>query len=137
MYRNNVNLLGRITKDLELKTIGEDNCVVDFNLAVNRVTKKDAEHPEADFIPMAAWGKTAENIVKFFNKGDRIGVSGRLQSRTYEDKDSGKNRSVIEMIVEDFEFIEKKNNNATTKPTSSAKAQSAPAAKQNDDELPY
>ena len=137
MYRNNVNLLGRITKDLELKTIGEDNCVVNFNLAINRVTKKDAEHPEADFIPVTAWGKTAENIVKFFGKGDRIGVSGRLQSRTYEDKDSGKNRSVIEVVVDEFEFIEKKTDNATAKQTSPAKGQSAPAAKQSDDDLPY
>ena len=137
MYRNNVNLLGRITKDLEVKSIGEDNCVLNFNLAINRVTKKDAEHPEADFIPIVAWGKTAENIAKFFGKGDRIGVSGRLQSRTYEDKDSGKNRSAIEVVVDEFEFIEKKTDNATTKPTSSAKVQSAPAAKQSDDDLPY
>ena len=129
MYRNSVSLLGRITKDLELKTIGEDNCVVNFNLAINRITKKDAEHPEADFIPIVAWGKTAENIAKFFGKGDRIGVSGRLQSRIYEDKDSGKNRSVIEMVADEFEFIEKK--------TDSAKAQSVPSAKQSDDDLPY
>ena len=137
MYRNNVNLLGRITKDLEIKSIGEDNCVLNFNLAINRVTKKDAEHPEADFIPIVAWGKTAENIAKFFGKGDRIGVSGRLQSRTYEDKDSGKNRSVIEMVVDEFEFIEKKTDNAAAKPNTSAKAQNAPSVKQSDDDLPY
>ena len=136
MYRNSVSLLGRITKELELKKVGEDNCVVNFNLAINRVTKKDADHPEADFIPIVAWGKTAENITKFFSKGDRIGVSGRLQSRVYEDKDSGKNRTVIEMVADEFEFIEKKDGQTTSAPTKSSKPHNE-TAQQSDDDLPY
>lgn len=136
MYRNSVSLLGRITKELELKKVGEDNCVVNFNLAINRITKKDADHPEADFIPVVAWGKTAENIAKFFSKGDRIGVSGRLQSRVYEDKDSGKNRTVIEMVADEFEFIEKKDGQATPAPTKSSKPNNE-TTQQSDDDLPY
>ena len=137
MYRNSVSLLGRITKDLELKKVGEDNCVVNFNLAINRVTKNDADHPEVDFIPIVAWGKTAENIAKFFSKGDRIGVSGRLQSRVYEDKDSGKNRTVIEMVADEFEFIEKKDGQATSAPTKASTKTNNETTQQSDDDLPY
>lgn len=104
---NKVFELGRITATPEVREAGE-NKVCNFRIAVDKRMGKNADHPEANFFGCTAWGKTAEIIATYFNKGDRILVSGRLENRRYEDKD-GATRTVTEIIVEDFDFIEKKN----------------------------
>lgn len=104
---NYVSFIGRFTKDPEIKTVGNgDNRVCNFTLARNRPTK-DKEHPEADFIDCVAWNGTADLIGKYFSKGNRIGVSGSLSTRTYEDT-NGVKRKVTEISVRDIEFIESK-----------------------------
>lgn len=98
---NKVNLIGRVTKDIELRSTPNGVSVVKFMMAVSR-RKKD----EADFIPCVAWNKTAELMDKYVAKGDRIGVSGRIQTGYFE-KD-GKRVYTTDIIVEDLEFLEKK-----------------------------
>lgn len=95
---NSVNLMGRITKDLEIENYGDTN-VLKFNIAINRMGKKD----EVDFIPCTAFNKTAENIKKFFGRGNLIGITGRLQVNQFKDKD-GNNRTSTTVIVESFSF---------------------------------
>lgn len=111
MFRNHFTGMGRLTADPELRTAGESN-VVNFTIAVNRVPRKGSESNEADFIDVVAWNVLAENIVKYFKKGDRIGVEGHIQTRSYEDKDGNKRRAV-EVVAEGFEFIERKNSSAS------------------------
>lgn len=113
MFGNNVEFLGRITHDLELRTISSGTSVLDFTLARNRMKTKDGEDAGADFVRCTAWGKIAETINTYFRKGERIGVSGRLQTDNYEDKDGNK-RSTTKIMVESIEFIEKKNSSGDT-----------------------
>ena len=103
---NKVQLLGRICHDLELKTSGE-NKYTRFNVAINRRYTKEDGTRDADFIGCVAWNNSAETIVKYFKKGNQIGIVGRLQSGSYDDQD-GKKRYTTDVIVEEFDFVEKK-----------------------------
>lgn len=104
---NHVNLIGRITKDIELRyTQGTQTAVTKFSIAVTRKFKKD----EADFISCIAWGKTAELMSKYVRKGDKIGINGRLETGSYENKDKVKVYTT-DVIVEELEFLEKKHEN--------------------------
>lgn len=98
---NNVVLVGRLTKDLELK--GEENKYVRFTLAINRTFKNKEGEYEADFIPCVAFGTSAENLVQHCHKGDRIGIKGCIQSYVY-DKEGYKEYG-IEIIVERLTFL--------------------------------
>lgn len=105
---NKVILLGRLTRDVELKTGGANNTsFARFNIAVNRKFKNQDGIYEADFINCVSFGKNAENIAKFFTKGSQIGVTGRIQTGNYKDKD-GKTVYTTDVMVDDFDFIEKK-----------------------------
>lgn len=109
---NKVELLGRLTADEQVKYSQGDKPIAigRFNLAVNRKFKREGEQ-DADFVSCVAFGKTAENIEKYFHKGERIVVCGRLQTGKYE-KD-GQTHYTTDVIVEEFDFVESKNNNAT------------------------
>lgn len=137
MYNNRITLLGRVTRDIELKEVGE-NKIVNFTVAVDRIKKGD-DHPEADFIPCVAFNKTAEIMAKYVLKGDRVGVAGHLQSRSYEDKE-GNRRTVYEVVVEDFAFIESaKSRTANTDDTpavNKADKKFVPV-EDDDDDLPF
>ena len=109
---NKVELLGRICHDLELKEAGE-NKYTRFNLAVNRRYAKEDGTREADFISVIAWNKGAETIVKHFKKGHQIGIVGRLQTGSYE-KEDGTKAYTTDVIVEEFDFVEKKNEERPT-----------------------
>lgn len=101
---NKVTLVGRLTKDPELKfTPGAGTAVTTFTLAVNRKFKKEGQ-PEADFIPVVVWGKMAENVAQYMSKGRQIGICGRIETRNYDAKD-GTKRYVTEVIAEDVEFL--------------------------------
>lgn len=110
---NNVTLIGRLTKDPELKyTTGNNTAVCQFNIAVDRRFKSDNQ-PSADFIPVVAWKQTAEFVSKYFNKGSRIAIIGQLQTRSWDDTE-GKKHYVMEVIANNVEFCESKqasNNN--------------------------
>lgn len=99
---NNITIQGRLTKDIELRYTKTDKAVASFTIACNR-----SYGEETDFINCIAWQKTAEFIQKYFNKGDMLLLSGRLQQRTYEDKD-GKKRSAFDVVVNEINFCESK-----------------------------
>lgn len=98
---NKIALLGRIANDLEIKEYNEVK-VLKFNIAVNRMKKKNEERPEVDFINCTSFGNQAEVIQKYFKKGDLICVTGRLQIENYE-KDGIKKQS-HSVILETFDF---------------------------------
>ncbi len=99
---NKVILMGRFTRDPEMRQSQQGTPVVSFTLAVDRRFAKEGQQ-SADFISCVAWSRLAEFICKYFQKGSMIAVSGRLQSRTYDDKD-GKRQYVTEVVVEDAYF---------------------------------
>lgn len=102
---NKVVLIGRLTKDPELKfTPGNGTAVSTFTLAVDRRGSKDGQK-EADFISVVAWGKTAELVANYMSKGKLLGVSGRIQARSYDAKD-GTKRYVTEVVAEEVQFLE-------------------------------
>ena len=111
---NKVILLGRLTKDPEVKfTQNNNTCVCTFGLAVNRKFKQEGQ-PDADFINVVAWAKTAEFVSKYFAKGQQVAVSGHLQTRNYDDKE-GKKIHVTEVVAEEVYFADsKKEQSATT-----------------------
>ncbi len=103
---NKAILVGRLTKDPELKTTASGTSVCAFTLAVQRKFKNQKGNYEADFINCAAWRGTAEFICKYFEKGSLIGVTGSIQTRNYE-KD-GSRVYITEVIVDEAEFVESK-----------------------------
>ena len=104
MDLNRVILIGRTTRDIELKYTPSGAAVCSFTLANGRKVK-DVE--QTSFIDCVAWQKSAEIIAQYVAKGHRIAVEGRLQQRSWDDQD-GKKRSKIEVVVENFQFLEGK-----------------------------
>ena len=106
-------LMGRLTKEPELRHTQSDIPVVSFTLAVDRgySRNKDAQQT-ADFINVVAWRGTAEFVSKWFSKGQLVAVSGRLQARTYKDKD-GNNRIATEVVADEVFFAESKKSEQT------------------------
>ena len=100
---NSIVLMGRLVKDPEIKVTPSEKMVCTFTLAVERPFAKK----EADFINIVAWGKTAEVVGNYVQKGQRLLVEGRLQIRNYVAKDGNK-RYVTEVVANSVEFIEKK-----------------------------
>ena len=108
---NKVLLMGNITRDIELRHLPTSNtAVANIGLAVNRKWRDAAGElkEEVTFVDCEAFGKTAENISKFFSKGKPIFLEGRLKLDTWKDKTDGSNRSKLKIVVETFEFVESK-----------------------------
>ena len=102
---NKITLIGRITKEPELKYLpNSETAVVNITLAVDRRFKKDNE-TTADFIPVVIFGKQAESLVQYVDKGKKIAIVGRLQTRSYDHKD-GYKVYITEVYAEEVEFIE-------------------------------
>lgn len=102
---NKVVLIGRLTKDPELKfTPGTGTAVTTFSIAVDRRFRKEGQQ-EADFIPIVVWGKQAESTANYMTKGKLIGISGRIETRSYDAKD-GTKRYVTEVVAEEVQFLE-------------------------------
>lgn len=111
---NTITLLGRLTKNPEARYTSTGKAVTLFTLAVNRPYTNSDGQREADFINCQAWGKTAEVVGNHVSKGDRLLVEGRLQIRSYTDKE-GVKRYAAEVVVNRVEFIEqKKDSNVKT-----------------------
>ena len=102
---NKIELLGRLTKDPEIRYTQNNTPVASFSLAVNRRFAKEGEQ-QADFINIVAWNKTAEFCGKYFKKGSQIALVGRLQTRSYED--NGTKKYVTEVIAEEVYFADTK-----------------------------
>ena len=99
---NNVVIMGRLTKDPELKTTQSGLSVVSFTVAVDRNCQKDGER-RADFLNVVAWRQTAEFVEKYFAKGSMIAIQGSIQTRKYEDK-SGNKRTSVEIVADNVSF---------------------------------
>ena len=113
---NKVIIIGRNTKDLELKQTASGASVVEFGIAVKRAFKNANGEYESDFFNCIAFSKLAETISKYVKKGDQIGLEGRLQTRNYTNRD-GKKVYVTEIIVENVEFLQTKKQEEQTSPT--------------------
>ena len=135
---NKVVLLGRLTKDPEIRYTQTNNIMVaSFSLAVNRRFAKEGEERQADFINVVAWSKTAEFCSKYFKKGQQVGIIGRIQTRNWED-DQGQKHYVTEVVAEEAYFADSKREGADE----SILGSSTPVNNefepiQDDDELPF
>lgn len=109
---NRAILIGRVTKDIELKTTESRKSIAFFTLAVNRDYKNAEGKYDTDFINCVAFGQQAETISKFVHKGDRFGVEGKINTRTYEKQD-GSRVYITEIIVSGFDFLESKKDKPT------------------------
>lgn len=102
-------LMGRTTKDIELKTTASGTSVTSFTLAVDKRVKK-GEEKQADFINIVAWRQTAEFAANYIRKGQLIAIEGSIQTRKYQDKE-GKDRTVFEVVANQIHFAEAKRDN--------------------------
>ena len=101
---NKVTLVGRISTNLELRYTGSNKAYCRFNLAVNKNYKNEYGEYETDFIPVTVWGKPAENLVQYQNKGSLILVDGSISMSNYTDKD-GNNRTSFEVMTSNVQFL--------------------------------
>ena len=101
---NSVQIMGRITKDLELRIVRNDLAVLSFSIAYN---ERRNDRDEVNFFDITAFGRQAENISKFFKKGQRILLQGRLRHERFNDKE-GNPRSKVSIILNEFDFVEPK-----------------------------
>ena len=140
---NKTILMGNLTRDVEMRTTPSGQNVANFSLAVSRSWKgQDGQQQEqTSFINCVAWGKAGEIIAQYLTKGRPVLVSGRLDQRTWEDKETGGKRSKVEVVVEDFNFVDSggggQNSGDYDAPRASSSGSSnkpaAPAASEIDD----
>lgn len=102
---NNVTLVGRMTRDAELRYTPQNQAVATFSLAVNRDFKNQNGEREADFINCVIWRQQAENLANWAKKGALIGITGRIQTRNYENQ-QGQRGYVTEVVAEKFQLLE-------------------------------
>ncbi len=107
---NRTVLVGRLTRDPEIRFTQSQRAVCNFSLAVNRNFTNASGEREADFINIVSWGRTAENVSKYMSKGSLVAVDGRIQTRNYEN-DRGERVYVTEVVAENVTFLESKNSN--------------------------
>ena len=130
---NSVQLVGRFTHDPDVRYTNGGATVARFSVAVDRRFAKEGEQ-SADFINVVAFGKTAEFIEKYFHKGQRIGVVGRIQTGSYKNKD-GATVYTTDVVAENVEFVESKGGNNQQQPQPPADFVNVPDIP--DDELPF
>ncbi|MFI3114713.1 MAG: single-stranded DNA-binding protein [Clostridia bacterium] len=129
---NKVILMGRLTRDPELRHTASNTAVCGFSLAVNRDYVPQGGQAQADFIDIVSWGKTAEFVSKYFVKGQLVAVTGRLQSRSWEDK-NGNKRVTVEVNAEEVHFAEPKRSSQNSTTQSAGGRQTEPASFDFDD----
>lgn len=105
---NKVTLMGNLTRDPETRTTPGGQSVTSFSLAVNRSWRgADGQQQESvSYIDCTAWGKAGEIIAQYMGKGRALLVSGRLDQRSWDDKETGQKRNKVEVVVEDFNFVD-------------------------------
>ncbi len=124
---NKVFLIGRLTRDPELRYTGSNIPVATFSLAVNRNFSNQQGEREADFINIVVWRKQAENVKNYLSQGSQVAVDGRIQTRSYDGND-GQKRYVTEVVAENVEFLGSKNssNNSNNNASSSNNTEPTP-----------
>ena len=131
---NKAILMGRLTKDPDIKyTQSTNTMVASFSLAVPRRFKQEGQ-TNVDFINIVAWSKTAEFVSKYFSKGQQVGVIGRIQTRNYKD-DKGVMHYITEVIAEEVYFADHKKENTESKTAVTTENELAQVL--DDDDLPF
>ncbi|NLD46750.1 MAG: single-stranded DNA-binding protein [Clostridiaceae bacterium] len=137
---NKAIIMGRLTRDPELRYTNANNTpVCSFTLAVDRQFSRQGEERQADFIPIVAWSKTAEFCSKYFTKGLKVAVVGRIQTRTWDDNE-GKKHYVTEVVAEEAHFADSKKGEGTAaRPSDIGGGQPSDGfyPLEEDDELPF
>ena len=135
---NKVILLGRMTKDPEVRYTQGDNSIATarFSVAINRKTKNAEGNYDADFINCVSFGKTSEFIEKYFHKGDMIALVGRIQTGSYTNKD-GVKVYTTDVIVEEVEFAGGKSNSGETQQKNTSKNGFMSIPTGTDEEMPF
>lgn len=128
---NNVNIIGRLTKDVEVRKTSTNKSVSSFSIAVDNLATKDGEKTTS-FFNCNAWNSVAETLSKYTRKGDRIAISGSLIQRNYEK--NGEKISVVEINVNSITLIENKKENASVNSENKSVENDN---KINDDDLPF
>lgn len=122
---NKVVLIGRLTRDPELRYTGSNTPVATFSLAVNRNFTNQNGEREADFINIVVWRKQAENVKNFLTQGSQVAVEGRIQTRTYDGQD-GQKRYITEVVADNVEFLGSKNSSNNSNSGSNKNAEPTP-----------
>ena len=122
---NNTVLVGRLTKDVELRYTPSNVAVATFTLAVNRTFKNENGEREADFINCVMWRQQAENLANWAKKGALIGITGRIQTRSY-DNQQGQRVYVTEVVAEQFQLLESRNSQGQSQNQTRPTQQQAP-----------
>ncbi len=112
---NKTFLVGRLTKDPELKYLSNNIAVANFTIAINRTFANQSGEREADFINIVVWRKQAENAKKYLSKGSLVGIDGRIQTRSY-DNPEGKKVYITEVVADNVQFLESKNQKDNVSP---------------------
>ena len=131
---NKVELIGRLTKDPEIRNTANQVPFCNFTLAVDRSFKDSNGQRQADFINCVAWRQTATFIQKYFRKGNRLGICGSIQTRSYQDQ-NGQKVFVTEVIADEAEFIE--SNNAQAPAPAQQAPEPEPQAQEEGGGLPF
>jgi single-strand DNA-binding protein len=103
---NRVVLIGRLTRDPELRTTSTGKNVVEFSIAVNKKIKPQDGQPDADFFRIKAWGQTADYVSNYITKGRLVGVDGRLETRKWTDQ-NGANRETVEIVADNVNALDR------------------------------
>ncbi|HGI4338942.1 TPA: single-stranded DNA-binding protein [Streptococcus agalactiae] len=136
---NNIVLVGRMTKDAELRYTPSNQAIATFSLAVNRNFKNQSGEREADFINCVIWRQQAENLANWAKKGALVGITGRIQTRNYENQ-QGQRIYVTEVVAENFQLLESRNSQQQTNQSgNSSNSYFGNANKMDisDDDLPF
>lgn len=136
---NRAILVGRLTRDPELRYTGNGTAAASFSLAVNRQFKNQQGEREADFINCVIWRKAAETFCNYTHKGSQVAIDGRIQTRNYENSE-GSRVYVTEIVVENFSFLDSGNGSEGKKKTSSKGdpfASNGDSIDIDDDDLPF
>ena len=126
MSINRIIVVGRLTRDPELRTTSTGKDVVEFSIAVNKRIKP-ADGPDADFFRVKAWGQTASYVGEYIGRGRLVAVDGRLESRKYTDKE-GNAREIVEIVAENVNALDRPKEDAKPRQESRGKAKPAPDA---------
>jgi len=140
---NRVILLGNLTRDAETKHL-TGSSVTGFGMAVNRKWKDASGEMKEEvlFVDVTAWGKTGENIAQYFRKGSRILIEGRLKMDEWTDKQTGQKRSKVGVVVDSFDFIDRKSDDAPAATPARTATRTPPASRpqaapMREDDIPF
>jgi single-strand DNA-binding protein len=134
MY-NRIILIGRLTRDPELRYVPSGAPVASFTLAVDRPFRDQQGNRETDFIDIVAWRKLAEQVSQYMSKGRMVAVEGRLQIRSYETQD-GQKRKVAEVVADGIRFLDRGKPSGPAE-TPAAHEEAAPAGSTEDEDVPF